>query len=404
MSLERYRADFPVLDQEIEGKPIIYLDNACMTLKPQPVIDAMNEYYTKYSACGGRSIHKFATKVTVAVEESRKRIKEYVNSRNSNEIIFTRNATEGINLVGNSIGLKSGDVVLTTDREHNSNLAPWHLLKNKIGIEHKVVESNDDGTFSMNNLKNALDKNVKLLSMVHTSNLDGYTIPAEDVIKVAHEQDILVMLDGAQSAPHHAIDVQKLDVDFFAFSIHKMCGPTGVGVLYGKYDLLDGLSPFIVGGDTVEKTTYETSLFLKPPSKFEGGLQNYAGLIGSGEAAKYLMDIGLDKIEQHELELNEYVTEQLNEIPEVTIIGPPDPKLRGGITGFTVKDMNPHDIAMILDEVANIMIRSGMHCVHSWFNAKGIEGSVRVAFYLYNTRSEVDIFIEKLREIISTFS
>jgi cysteine desulfurase/selenocysteine lyase len=404
MNLEKYRADFPVLNQEIEGKPIIYLDNACMTLKPNCVVDAMNDYYTKFSACGGRSVHKFATRVTVGVEDARAKLQKYINASSPNEIVFTRNTTEGINLVANSFGLKKGDLVLTTDREHNSNLAPWHLLRTKIGIKHKVVMSNEDSTFNLENFSEAIDKNVKLVSMVQTSNLDGYTIPAKEVIKIAHDNNIPVMLDSAQSAPHQEVDVQKLDADFLAFSIHKMCGPTGVGVLYGKYHLLEELSPFVVGGDTVEKTTYDESLFLKPPSRFEAGLQNYAGFIGSGAAADYLSKIGLENIRKHEESLNTYVCEEMENMPEVTIIGPRDAKLRSGITSFSVADMNPHDIAMILDEVANIMIRSGMHCVHSWFNAKQIEGSARVAFYLYNTKSEVDIFIEQLREIIKTFS
>lgn len=404
MDFEKYRADFPVLEQVIEGKPIIYFDNACMTLKPYPVIDIMNEYYTSYSACGSRSVHKLSTKVTVMVEESRKKFKNFLNARQTNEIIFTRNTTEGINLVGYSSGLRKGDVVITTDREHNSNLAPWHLLSDKIGIKHKVTRSNDDGTFNLEQYEAMLDKNVKLISMVHTSNLDGYTIPAKDIIKIAHEHDIPVMLDAAQSAPHQHLDVIDLDVDFLALSVHKMCGPTGVGILYGKYHLLEDMSPFIVGGDTVEKTTYENSLFLKPPAKYEAGLQNYAGLLGAGAAVDYLKNIGMDSIYKHEIELNKYVTEGLNQIPGITIIGPKDPELRGGITGFQVKDLNPHDIAMILDEAANILIRSGMHCVHSWFNSKGLEGSVRVAFYLYNTRSEIDVFLEKMQEIISDFS
>jgi len=404
MNFEKYRTDFPVLNQTIDDMPIIYLDNACMTLKPNQVIDSMNEYYKSYSACGGRSIHKLSTRVTVEVEEVRRKFQKFINARQPTEIVFTRNTTEGINLVGYSMGFEKGDVVITTDREHNSNLAPWHLFKEKFGIDHKYVVSNDDGTFNLETFTTMLEDNVRLISMVHTSNLDGYTIPAEEIIKLAHENEIPVLLDAAQSTPHQVIDVQKLDADYFAFSVHKMCGPTGIGVLYGKYHLLEDLSPFIVGGDTVEKTTYENSLFLKPPAKFEAGLQNYAGLIGSGAAVDYLQNIGMNNIKNHEKKLNAYVTSELNKIDEVSIIGPEDPALRGGITGFSVNDLNPHDIAMILDEVANIFIRSGMHCVHSWFNSRGIEGSVRVAFYLYNTLSEIDIFIEKLQEIIKNFS
>jgi cysteine desulfurase/selenocysteine lyase len=404
MDLEKYRDDFPVLKQVIDGKPIIYFDNACMTLKPYPVIDIMNDYYTNFSACGSRSVHKLSTKVTVMVEETRKKFKSFLNARQANEIVFTLNTTQGINLVGNSLGLKKGDIVITTDKEHNSNLAPWHLLADRIGIEHQVTRSTDDGTFDLEQFQGMLGKDVKLISLVHTSNLDGYTIPAKEIIKIAHEHEIPVMLDAAQSAPHQNLDVNDLDVDFLALSVHKMCGPTGVGVLYGKYHLLEDLSPFIVGGDTVEKTTYENSLFLKPPAKFEAGLQNYAGLLGAGVAVDYLTGIGMEAISEHEIELNKYVTRGLKQLKGVSIIGPADPTLRGGITGFNVEGLNPHDIAMILDETANILIRSGMHCVHSWFNSRGVEGSVRVAFYLYNTRSEVDVFLEQLQELISNFS
>ncbi|MEM4729291.1 MAG: aminotransferase class V-fold PLP-dependent enzyme [Thermoplasmata archaeon] len=399
MDLARIRSDFPVLQREVGGKPIIYLDNACMTLKPRQVVEAMADYYNRLSACGGRSVHKLATEVTVKFEEGRERMRRFLNANEHREIVFTRNATEAINLVSRSFDLKRGDIVVTTDREHNSNLVPWLRLRDEKGVRHVVVKSRDDGTFDLEAFEKLMSRRVKLVAMVHTSNLDGYTIPAEEVIKIAHDHGAVVLLDGAQSAPHREVDVRKLNVDFYAFSVHKMLGPTGTGVLYGKYELLDALRPFIVGGDTVERTTYEDYKMLKPPAKFEAGLQDYAGVIGAAAAAEYLMNIGRSNVHEHEVRLNTMLTRGLKEIPGARILGPADPALRGGITSFNIEGMEPHDIAMILDEVANIMIRSGQHCVHSWFAARGIKGSARASLYLYNTEEEVKTFLEVLGRV-----
>jgi cysteine desulfurase/selenocysteine lyase len=400
MNVEKIREDFPVLQQKINGKPIIYMDNACMSLRPRQVIEAMNEYYEKYPACAGRSIHKLSNKVTEKYHQARETIAKFIGAKKPEEIIFTRNATEGLNLVARSIALNKGDVVLTSDREHNSNLLPWQILSKEKGIQHKIVFSNDDMTFSLENFEQTMDKSVKLVSMVHTSNLDGYTLPVGEIIKIAHDYGALVMLDGAQSVPHKEIDVRKLDVDFLAFSGHKMLGPSGTGVLYGKYHLLEKLNPFIVGGDTVQSSTYDSHVLLKPPEKFEGGLQNYAGAIGLAVAAQYLEKLGRSSIEKHEIELNKIITKELLGMNGVRIIGPPNPESRSGIISFIVDGMNYHDIAIMLDETANVMIRSGQHCVHSWFNAHGIEGTARASLYLYNTKEEAQIFIDNLRKII----
>jgi cysteine desulfurase/selenocysteine lyase len=400
LNIQKIREDFPILSKEINGKPIIYLDNACMTLKPTQVIEAMNEYYYEHPACGGRSVHKFGTQVSIKCDRARKKIKKFVNADDSKEIIFTRNTTEGINLIARCYKFKKGDVVLTTDREHNSNLAPWHIMRELKGIRHEIVPSNSDNTFNMEAFQERIGKGIKMVSMVHTSNLEGYTIPAEEIIKIAHDHGALVMLDGSQSAAHRYLDIKSLDVDFFSLSIHKMCGPTGMGVLYGKSHLLNDLSPFIVGGDTIFETTYRTSKFLDPPNRFEGGLQNYAGILGSGAAVEYLSNIGMKNIQEHETKLNTIMTSKLEKISNVHIIGPKEPEKRAGIVGFWVDDMDAHDLAMIMDEVANIMLRSGMHCVHSWFNARGINGSIRASAYLYNTEEEVKIFGETLEEVL----
>jgi cysteine desulfurase/selenocysteine lyase len=272
------------------------------------------------------------------------------------------------------------------------------MLARTIGIKHKIVYSKKDMTFDIKAFEKTV-KGARIVSFVHCSNLDGYTLPAEEIIKIAHDNDALVILDGAQSAPHKPVNVKKLDVDFFAFSGHKMLGPSGTGALYGKQHLLEGLNPFLVGGDTVQKSTYDSCVFLKPPEKFEAGLQNYAGMIGFAAAAEYLDRIGKEDIQKHEIELNKIITQALEDMDGSSIIGPTSPELRGGIISFNIEGIKYHDIAMMLDERANIMIRSGQHCVHSWFNAHGIEGSARVSLYLYNTKEEAKVFIDNLKEI-----
>jgi len=398
MNLEKTREDFPILHKKINGKPIVYFDNACVTLKPKQVVDAMNEYYEDYTACAGRSAHKFGNRVTEKVKGSREKIAKFVGAKKPEEIIFTRNTTEGINLLAHSLNLKKNDIVLTTDREHNSNLIPWQLLSKTIGINHKIVYSKKDMTFDIETFEKTVE-DAKIVSFVHSSNLDGYTLPVEGIIKIAHDNDALVILDGAQSIPHKQLNVKKLDVDFFVFSGHKMLGPSGTGVLYGKQHLLEGLNPFMVGGQTVQKSTYDSCVFLKPPEKFEAGLQNYAGITGLAAAADYLEKIGKENVQKHEIELNKIITKGIENIDGLSIIGPSSPELRGGIISFNIDGIKYHDIAMMLDERANIMIRSGQHCVHSWFNAHGIEGSVRASLYLYNTKEEAKVFIDNLKEI-----
>jgi len=396
VDLAKIRSDFSLLSTNE-----IYFDNACQTLRPRHVIEAMNEYYNEYPACGGRSMHHLAEKVTYKCEEARTIIANFLHAKRKDEIIFTRNTTEGINLVAHSLGLKRGDVVITSDKEHNSNLIPWQVLRDKVGIEHKIIYSNSDNTFDLKVYKEALNSQVKLVSLGLTSNLDGVSIPAKEIIQLAHKAGALVLLDGAQAVPHHEIDVQDLDVDFLAFSGHKMLGPSGIGVLHGKYALLEKLEPFMVGGDTVSSSTYLTHEFLPPPEKFEAGLQDYAGIIGLGAAVKYLSKIGFDFIEQHEQLLNKYITDALHTIKGVTLIGPEDPTQRGGIASFYIPQKDHHQIALMLDETSKIMVRSGQHCVHSWFHAHKIPGSVRASVYFYNTLEEAEIFVRELKKVVS---
>ncbi|MBW2969533.1 cysteine desulfurase [Candidatus Woesearchaeota archaeon] len=385
MNVKKLRDDFPVFQ-----KKVVYFDNACMTFKPRQVIAALNSYYTEFPACGERSEHQLGKIVTEKVEEARRIVARFINAA-PEEIIFTKNTTEAINLVAHGLDLKKDDVVLTTDKEHNSNLLPWRRFK------HEYVKSKADNTFDLDAFEKKV-KGAKLVAMGHTSNLDGVSIPAEEIIDIAHKHGALVLLDGAQSVPHKGIDVRKLDVDFLAFSGHKMCGPTGTGVLYGKLSLLEKLKPFIVGGGTVKNSWYDKEEWEGVPHRFEAGLQDYAGIIGLGEACKYLQSVGMKNIERHELELNKKMTDAL--AGEVNLIGPKDPALRSGIFSFNIEGMDMHEIAGILDNSAGIAVRAGNHCVHSWFNAHNLKGSVRASVYFYNTLDEVERFVDEVKKIL----
>jgi cysteine desulfurase / selenocysteine lyase len=402
LNTDKIRADFNILKGE-NGSIPIYFDSACMSLKPESVINAINDYYLHYPACAGRSSHKLGDTVTKKVKEARQLVAKFINAGNENEIIFTRNTTEGVNLFANSMGLKKDDIVLISDKEHNSNLVPWLLLRDKVGIVVKIIPSNVDGSFSLENLQKEII-GAKIVSIVHTSNLDGVTNPIKEIIEIAHKNGAVVFVDAAQSIAHRKIDVRDLDVDFLAFSGHKMMGPTGTGVLYGKYKLLEKLEPFIVGGDTVDYTTYTDYKFLPVPEKFEAGLQDYAGIIGLGEAVKYLSQYNFEDIREHELKLNTYITEELQKIPHITIIGPKNATERSGIINFYIEGIDMHKFAVMLDEMANIEIRTGRHCVHAWFENQKILNSARVSLYIYNTMEEVEIFITNLNKIMKILS
>jgi cysteine desulfurase/selenocysteine lyase len=401
--VEKIRRDFPILHKKINNKPIIYFDNSCVSLKPKQVVEAMNAYYYEFTACHGRSLHKFSNQTTREFnEKSRETVRKFLNARKRTEIVWTRNTTEGINLVANGLNLQKDDIVLTTDIEHNSNLLPWQFLSKRKGIVHKWCEVNSDGTFNMQNFEDSISNKVKLVSLVHTSNVFGTTIPTREVIKIAHDHGALVLLDSAQFAPHHPIDVQKFDVDFLAFSSHKALGPSGMGVLYGKQHLLEKLDMLLVGGETVKYSTYTDCEPEDVPQKFEAGLQNYAGAIGAARACKYLMDVGLEKIEKHEKELARKLIPGLLEIDGIQLISPHDPEKGSALASIIVPGIEPAEIAIALDEWANIMVRSGMHCVHSWFKAHNISGSLRPSLYLYNTKEEIEIFLENFKTLLST--
>jgi len=399
MDISKFRKDFPLLNSD--DNPI-YLDSACMTLRPQPVIDALTDYYTNYPACGGRSVHKLSWQVTENFEIARDQIRRFMGAEKSSEIVFTKNATEGMNIVANGLNLKKGDKVLTSDKEHNANVVPWHHLAKYKGIKYEVLPARDNYYFDLEALKESLTSDTKLMSFVHTSNLDGHSNPAKEIIEICHDKGVKVMMDAAQSAPHKEVNVVDLDVDFAAVSAHKFCGPSGMGALYGKYEELEKLIPTYVGGSTVVNSSYEDYELLPPPSCFEAGLQDYAGAIGSGVAADYVMGVGRDNISEHENKLNTIMTNKLKDLDGISVVGPEDVSQRGGIFSFNIEGWDPTEVAMHLDEKYNIAIRSGMHCVHSWFNSREIEGTARASAYLYNSESDIIKFTDAIEDTLNS--
>ncbi len=432
-SPEKCRDDFPSLKRRKNEKPPVYFDSACTTLVPQQVIAAINEYYTDYPACAGRrSHHWFAEEVTRRIEGDaelkikgvRQIISEFIHAESEKEIIFALNTTHAINMVALGFKFKPGDVVLLTDREHNSNLLPWLRLQKSGLIKLDHVPVNEQGGFDLDRFESQFHKNnIRLVSMAFTSNVTGTTLPAKDIIAIAHRYGARVLLDGAQTVPHQPVDVHDLDVDFLAFSLHKMCGPRGVGVLYMKSELLgrgakeweagdDVIEPAILGGGTVSDSTYDSYHLLEAPDRFEAGIQNYPGLIGSGTAIQYLRKIGMDSITAHEEQLNSYLTHALLDRYDKTgwfnILGPREANLRGGILTFEVKRPNAVGIAKELNAKNNVMIRDGVFCVHSYFNEqfgpnwthplshRDHRMFYRISFYLYNTLEECDIFLDTL--------
>ncbi|MFW9886542.1 MAG: aminotransferase class V-fold PLP-dependent enzyme [Candidatus Thorarchaeota archaeon] len=406
------RDDFPVLKRKINGRPIVYLDSACMALKPRQVVNAMNEYYEKYPACGGRSIHKFGEEASNAYTSSRAKFASFINASEPEECIWTRNATESLNIVAASVRIPPDGKIVTTTLEHHSGSLPFVERARRDGIKIEIIEAKSDGTFDLEDWKHVIDSRTRLVSVVHSSNVTGTVAPLKEIIEIAHDHGALVMSDDAQYAPHHPLDVQKLDVDFSAISVHKMCGPTGMGVLYGKSDLLNEMGMFLVGGDTVSDVRYEDGQilpeYLPPPEKFEAGLQNYAGAIGAGAAADYLQLIGMHEIERHERTLLDKALKELKDMNHVSILGTDDINIKTGLVTFSLDTVEAaHDIAAYLNDEFNVMIRSGAHCVHPFHYQMGIspmKGTARASFYLYNNMDDLQTFLQGMHSLINATS
>ena len=400
MDTESIRRDFPTVR---DGRGI-YLDNACQTLRPDCVIDAVTEYYREYPACGGRSVHSMATRVSMAIDESREAMASFFGSKDPDCFVFTKNCTEGMNTVARGFGLKKGDVVVTGGAEHNSNHVQWLAMQQEVGIRRRIAGTDPEGRFDMDSFLSCLDGDVKLVSVGHVSNVTGCAVPLKDIVQEAHDRGIPVLADGAQAAPHMKVDLEALDVDFYCASLHKMLAPTGVGMMYGRKEMLERLRPLEYGGGTVGLTTYDSVTMASPPDRFEAGLSNYAGIVGVKPALDYLSRIGMDEVSAHDTRLQRLLQKETEDIPGLSVVGPDDPDERGGVFSFNIRGLTSHDIAMMADSMAGIMIRSGMHCAHPFFVSRNIDGAARASFYVYNDDSEMRRFADCLRRIAEAFA
>ncbi len=405
--VQAIRADFPILHQERSpGVPLIYLDNAATSQKPLQVIQALDDYYRRYNANVHRGIHMLSEEATAAYEEARSKVRKFINAASRREIIFTRGTTESINLVAQSWGranLNPGDVVLTTVMEHHSNIVPWQMLAAEKGFKIRYTPLRDDGTLDQDAFNQLLEAGgVKLVTLMHVSNVLGTINPIAAMAQQAHAAGALVLVDGAQSVPNMPIDVQALGIDFLAFSGHKMVGPTGIGVLYGRRDLLEAMPPWMGGGDMIARVRLEGSTWNELPYKFEAGTPTIAEAIGLGYAIDYLTHVGMERIQAHERTLIEYALERLAEVPDLKVYGPQAP-YKGAVATFSFAKIHPHDLAQVLD-VEGIAIRAGHHCAMPLHDYLGIGATARASFYLYNTTSEIDALIEALYKAREAFS
>ncbi|AVM56830.1 cysteine desulfurase CsdA [Bacteroides heparinolyticus] len=401
--IQKIRTDFPILSREVYGKPLVYLDNGATTQKPRMVVDAISEEYYSVNANVHRGVHFLSQQATELHEASRETVRKFVNARSTNEIVFTRGTTESINLLVSCFGeefMQEGDEVIISVMEHHSNIVPWQLLAAKKGIAIKVVPMNDKGELLQEEYKNLFSERTKIVSLAHVSNVLGTINPVKEMIAFAHKQGVPVLIDGAQSVPHMPVDVQELDVDFFVFSGHKVYGPTGVGVLYGKEEWLDRLPPYQGGGEMIRSVSFEKTTFNELPFKFEAGTPDYIGTTGLAKALDYVSLIGMDKIAAYEHELTFYGMQRLKEVPGMRIFGEAEEK--GSVISFLVGDIHHFDMGTLLDRLG-IAVRTGHHCAQPLMQRLGIEGIVRASFGLYNTREEIDALVAGIERVSRMF-
>ncbi len=405
-NIERIRADFPILAREIRpGVKLVYLDSAATSQKPEKVILEMDDFYRNSNANIHRGIHVLAEESTRLYEEARQKIAKFVGVPNPKQIIFTRNTTESINLIAYSWGnanLKNDDLVVLTEMEHHSNLVPWQMLSEQTGIRLEFVSVTPDGLLDLESYRQLLAQNPKLVGFTYMSNVLGTINPAKEMVEMAHANGAIVLIDGAQSTPHFPVNIIDLDADFYAFSGHKMCGPTGIGVLYGKKEILEKMPPFLGGGDMIKKVHLRSFSTNELPYKFEAGTPAIAEAVGLGAAVDYLSEVGMEAIAFHEQEIIEYALERLEEIHGVQVIGPPA-KFKGGVAAFTIDDIHPHDIAQILDHYG-IAVRAGHHCAMPLHEKFDLSATTRASFYLYNDFSEVDRLADGIYQVIKAFN
>ncbi|MGP1624437.1 aminotransferase class V-fold PLP-dependent enzyme [Bacteroides heparinolyticus] len=401
--IQKIRTDFPILSREVYGKPLVYLDNGATTQKPRMVVDAISDEYYSVNANVHRGVHFLSQQATELHEASRETVRKFVNARSTNEIVFTRGTTESINLLASCFGeefMQRGDEVIISVMEHHSNIVPWQLLAAKKGIAIKVIPMNDKGELLLDEYRNLFSERTKIASFAHVSNVLGTVNPVKEMIAFAHEQGVPVMIDGAQSIPHMPVDVQELDADFFVFSGHKVYGPTGVGVLYGKEEWLDKLPPYQGGGEMIQSVSFEKTTFNELPFKFEAGTPDYIGTTGLAKALDYVSLIGMDKIAAYEHELTLYGMQRLKEVPGMRIFGEAEEK--GSVISFLVGDIHHFDMGTLLDRLG-IAVRTGHHCAQPLMQRLGIEGTVRASFGLYNTREEIDALVAGIERVSRMF-
>ena len=402
-NIEQIRNDFPILSRQVNGKNLVYLDNAATSQKPHLVINSLSDYYTNYNSNVHRGVHKLSVEATDEYDNSRVKVAEFINA-SPNETIWTRGTSESLNIV--SIGLidkvNSGDNIVVSRMEHHSNLVPWQQLCKKKNAELRYLDHDLEGRIDLSKAKNVIDKKTKIIAITHMSNVLGVINPIAELREMSKKNGTILVLDGAQSVPHFPVDMKQIDCDFFTFSAHKMLGPTGIGVLYGKIDLLEEMEPIYFGGDMISEVTYEDAKWNDLPYKFEAGTPNIADAIATGYAVDYLVQVGMDKIAEHEDNITAYALEKIKEMPSFTIIGPSDMKNRGGVISFNHDTVHPHDVGEILDKFG-VAIRTGHHCAMPLVRSYEIVAACRASFYLYNTYEEIDIFIDSLKEAESYF-
>ncbi len=403
--IAKIRADFPTLQREVRpGVPLVYLDSTATSQKPLLVIQAMDDYYRRSNANIHRGVHTLAEEATALYEQAREKIARFINAPASKQVIYTRNTTESINLVAYSwarANLKAGDLVILTEMEHHSNLVPWHMLEMERGIRLEFIPVTENGLLDLDEYKKLLEQGPKLVSFTHMSNVLGTINPAAEIIRLAHQAGAITLLDGAQSVPHFVVDVQALEVDFLAFSAHKMCGPTGIGALYGKASLLEAMPPFLGGGDMIREVKLRSFKPNALPHKFEAGTPAIAEAVGFGAACDYLSSVGMDAIAAHEHEITEYALERLEEIPGVKLFGP-GIQDKGGVAAFTLEGVHPHDVAQILDQ-DGVAVRAGHHCAQPLHEKFHIPATSRASFYLYSTKEEVDKLVDGIYKVKKYF-
>lgn len=401
INVEQIREDFPILKRKFYGKPLIYFDNAATSQKPRQVIDAIRKYYEEQNANIHRGIYALSEEATQLYEDSKKKVAKFINAHRWEEIIYTRNTTESINLVAYTWGwrnLSKGDNIVLTIMEHHSNLVPWQLLAHEKKVELRFIDINDEGLLRIDQAEKLIDERTKLVSVTHVSNVLGTINPVKEIGKIAHEKGALFLVDGAQSTPHMPVNVKDIDADFFAFSGHKMLAPMGIGVLYGKKEVLETMTPFLGGGDMIKSCSLIECSWNDLPWKFEAGTSNVEGAIGLSAAIDYLNSIGMEAIREHEEELTKYALDRMSEIKSIKIYGPKNIKLRGGVISFNLGNLHPHDLASFLD-AEGIAIRAGHHCAQPLITRLGTTATARASFYIYNDKNEIDIFIDALNKI-----